>query len=37
VDQAIRESVAIPAAIAGGVRTARLIAFDDRLDILPVP
>lgn len=35
--QAHREAVAIPAAVAAGVRTPRLIAFDDAKDILPVP
>jgi len=37
VEQARREAHAIPAAIDAGVRTPRLIAFDDTLDILPVP
>jgi hygromycin-B 7''-O-kinase len=35
--QALREALAIPAAVAAGVRTPRLIAFDDTLDLLPVP
>ena len=32
-----KESVAVPAARAAGVRTPALIAFDDSLDLLPVP
>jgi aminoglycoside phosphotransferase (APT) family kinase protein len=32
-----RESVAVPAARAAGVRTPRLLAYDDSLDLLPVP
>ena len=32
-----KESVAVPAALAAGVRTPALIAFDDSLDLLPVP
>jgi aminoglycoside phosphotransferase (APT) family kinase protein len=36
--EAIRkESVAVPAALAAGVRTPGLTAFDDSLDLLPVP
>ena len=35
--QARREAAAIPLAAAAGVRTPRLIAFDDSGDILPVP
>ncbi len=31
------EAIAAPAAHAAGVRTPRLIAFDDALDLLPVP
>jgi aminoglycoside phosphotransferase (APT) family kinase protein len=37
VDQARREAKAIPLAVAAGVHTPRLIAFDDARDILPVP
>jgi aminoglycoside phosphotransferase (APT) family kinase protein len=37
VAAARREAVAVPAAIAAGVWTARLVAFDDSLDLLPVP
>jgi aminoglycoside phosphotransferase (APT) family kinase protein len=37
VIHARREAIAIPAAIAAGVRTARLVAFDERCDIVPVP
>jgi aminoglycoside phosphotransferase (APT) family kinase protein len=37
VAQAHSEALAIPAARAAGVRTPRLVAFDDRLDLLPVP
>jgi aminoglycoside phosphotransferase (APT) family kinase protein len=36
-EQARREALAIPAARAAGVRTPRLVAYDDRLDLLPVP
>jgi aminoglycoside phosphotransferase (APT) family kinase protein len=32
-----REAEAIPVAHAAGVRTPALVAFDDRLDLLPVP
>jgi hypothetical protein len=32
-----KESVAVPAARAAGVRTPALVAFDDSLDLLPVP
>lgn len=32
-----KESVAVPAARAAGVRTPALFAFDDSLDLLPVP
>jgi aminoglycoside phosphotransferase (APT) family kinase protein len=32
-----KEAVAVPAARAAGVRTPALLAFDDALDILPVP
>jgi aminoglycoside phosphotransferase (APT) family kinase protein len=35
--QARREAVTIPAARAAGVQTPRLVAFDDALDLLPVP
>jgi Ser/Thr protein kinase RdoA (MazF antagonist) len=37
VEQARREALAVPAARAAGVRTPRLVAFDDRLDLVPVP
>jgi aminoglycoside phosphotransferase (APT) family kinase protein len=37
VADARREVVAVPAARAVGVRTPALLAFDDRLDLLPVP
>ncbi len=37
VAQAHREAHAIPAAVAAGVCTPRLVAFDDSLEILPVP
>ena len=32
-----KEAVAVPIARQAGVRTPRLIAFDDRLELLPVP
>ena len=32
-----KESVAVPAALAAGVRTPALVAFDDSLELLPVP
>jgi aminoglycoside phosphotransferase (APT) family kinase protein len=32
-----KESVAVPAARAAGVKTPALVAFDDSLDLLPVP
>ena len=32
-----KESAAVPAALAAGVRTPRLTAFDDSLELLPVP
>jgi aminoglycoside phosphotransferase (APT) family kinase protein len=32
-----REALAVPAARAAGVRTPALVAFDDALDLLPVP
>src|ERR687897_1345380 len=32
-----KESVAVPAARTAGVRTPALVAFDDSLDLLPVP
>ncbi len=35
--QARREACAIPAAVDAGVRTPALVAFDDTLEILPVP
>ena len=34
---AYKESVAVPVAREAGVRTPRIIAFDDSLDLLPVP
>jgi len=34
---AAKEAVAVPAARAAGVRTPRLVAFDDSLALLPVP
>lgn len=34
---AFREAAAIPVARAAGMRTPRLVAFDDACDILPVP
>lgn len=34
---AYKESVAVPAAREAGVRTPRIVAFDDSLDLLPVP
>jgi aminoglycoside phosphotransferase (APT) family kinase protein len=37
VRQVLREAVAIPAAVAAGVHTAGVLAFDDSLEILPVP
>jgi aminoglycoside phosphotransferase (APT) family kinase protein len=37
VSQVRREAIAIPLANAVGVRSPRLIAFDDKQDILPVP
>jgi aminoglycoside phosphotransferase (APT) family kinase protein len=37
IDQARREAAAIPAARAAGVQTPRLVAYDDRRDLLPVP
>jgi aminoglycoside phosphotransferase (APT) family kinase protein len=37
VEQARREALAVPAARKAGVRTPRLVAFDDRLDLAPVP
>jgi Ser/Thr protein kinase RdoA (MazF antagonist) len=37
VDQARIEAEAIPLAVAAGVRTPDLVAFDDTLEILPVP
>ncbi|MDQ5828234.1 MAG: phosphotransferase, partial [Chloroflexota bacterium] len=32
-----KESVAVPTALAAGVRTPALVAFDDSLELLPVP
>jgi len=37
IAQAYREACAIPAAVACGVRTPRLVVFDDSREILPVP
>jgi aminoglycoside phosphotransferase (APT) family kinase protein len=37
VAQMLAESVAAPAALGVGVRTHRLVAFDDARDLLPVP
>jgi aminoglycoside phosphotransferase (APT) family kinase protein len=37
VAAARKESVAVPAAREAGVRTPRMISFDDALDLLPVP
>jgi len=37
VAQARREALAIPAAVAAGVSTPRLVGYDDTLDVLPVP
>jgi aminoglycoside phosphotransferase (APT) family kinase protein len=37
VEQARREALAVPAARQAGVRTPRLVAFDDSLDLAPVP
>lgn len=37
VAQLQRERTAVPAARAAGVRTPALVAFDDSLDLLPVP
>jgi aminoglycoside phosphotransferase (APT) family kinase protein len=37
VDAIRKESVAVPAARAAGVMTPALVAFDDSLDLLPVP
>jgi aminoglycoside phosphotransferase (APT) family kinase protein len=37
IAQTVTESVAAPAALDAGVRTHRLVAFDDTLDLLPVP
>ena len=37
VDQARTEAIAVPVAHAAGVRTPRLIVYDDTLDLLPVP
>jgi aminoglycoside phosphotransferase (APT) family kinase protein len=37
VAQAYREATTIPLAVAAGVQTPALVAFDDALDILPVP
>ena len=37
VATARKESVAVPAAREAGVRTPRMVSFDDALDLLPVP
>src|SRR6202030_2148500 len=37
IAQLRREAIAIPLARAAGVHAPELIAFDDRLDLLPVP
>jgi len=37
VDATRKEALAVPAARRAGVRTPRLVAFDDTLDVLPVP
>ncbi len=37
IASAYKEATAVPAARAAGVRTPRIIAFDDRRDLLPVP
>jgi aminoglycoside phosphotransferase (APT) family kinase protein len=37
VAAARKESVAVPAAREAGVRTPRMVSFDDALDLLPVP
>jgi aminoglycoside phosphotransferase (APT) family kinase protein len=37
VDALRKESIAVPAARATGVRTPALVAFDDSLELLPVP
>lgn len=37
IAQAVKEAAAIPLAVAAGVRTPRLVAFDDSLETLPVP
>ena len=37
VRQIFREAAAIPAAVANGVQTPRVLAFDDSLEVLPVP
>ena len=37
VEAARNEALAVPAARAAGVRTPRLLAFDDSLELLPVP
>ena len=33
----LKESIAVPAARAAGVMTPALVAFDDSLEVLPVP
>ena len=37
VESAHKEAIAVPAARAAGVRTPALLAFDDTLEVLPVP
>lgn len=37
VDAARKEAVAVPAARSAGVRTPQLVAYDDSMDVLPVP
>lgn len=37
VDQAHTEAQAVPLAVAAGVRTPRLVAYDTSLDLVPVP
>ncbi len=37
IEQTLREAIAAPIARAAGVRTPRLVAFDDRRDLIAVP
>jgi len=37
VEASRKEALAVPAARSAGVRTPRLVAFDDTLEVLPVP